>query len=487
MKTLLLNPPPKRISEKKDIPRYQHVGIGYLISAIEQAGHSIKVLDAKLDRLGAKDVIKYLNDYSPDILCITSMTHEIDSASSIAREYKTINPKSKIIFGGVHISALPEDTLKQYPWIDAGILGEGERSLPLLLKTLDMNQDLTSSIPGVIFKNNDGSICRTENNWINDLDNLPFPGWKYFKNAKDYIIITSRGCPHSCIFCMQASGKIVRYRSPENIIMEIENVIKVRKPDKFLFYDETFTLNHQRVFAICDLLIQNGFHKIMKWSSTTRVDAVNRDILVKMKEAGCNHIEFGVESGNDKMLKRIKKNITTRQVEQAISLAKELNFHTEGAFILGHPNENMKTALETIDFAAKLNPDIIQLGIMVPYPGTEVRSLALKSEGGYRLLSSSWTEYNKQLGNALELDTLSRSDLERIQLIGYLRLFIYNRRYADLFKFILNFRKEMISYLRNIFRKREKTRKSVISPFLVIKLVFSRSPHLSSIAPKDNS
>jgi len=484
MKVLLLNPPPKRVSEKKDIPRYQHVGIGYLISALEQTEFPVRVIDAKLDRLGITDVLRILHEYSPDVLCLTSMTHEVDTAASLAHEYKTINPDSKTILGGVHFSALPEETLKQYPWIDAGIIGEGELTLPRLLKDLDLNGDITSSLPGVVFTDHNGKIRRSENEWIRDLNSLPFPGWKYFKNAKDYIIITSRGCPYSCIFCMQASGRVVRYRSPENIIEEIEKVLKEKKPEKFLFYDETFTLNRQRVFAICDLLIQNGLHKIIKWSSTTRVDAVNRDILLKMKEAGCNHIEFGIESGNEKILQRIKKNITTQQAERAVSLAKELNFHTEGAFILGHPTETMKTALETIDFAAKLNPDIIQLGIMVPYPGTEVRAMALKQEGGYRLLSNDWKEYNKQLGNALELDTLSRADLERIQLIGYLRLFIFNRRFTDLFKFIFNFRKEMISYLRNIFRRREKTRKSFISPLQAIQLIFRKSTDISPSSPR---
>ncbi|MGD2279307.1 MAG: radical SAM protein, partial [Candidatus Omnitrophota bacterium] len=315
----------------------------------------------------------------------------------------------------------------------------------------------------------------TPNKWIEDLDNLPFPGWKHFKNAKDYMIITSRGCPYDCVFCMQASGKKVRKRSSGKVIEEIENVLKERKPERFLFYDETFTLDKRKVHELCDLLIKKGLNKKIKWSVTTRVDAVDRDILGKMKQAGCDHIEFGVESGNEEMLKRIKKGITKQQAEKAVSLAKEMGFHTEGAFILGHPHENMKTALETIDFAAKLNPDIVQLGIMVPYPGTEVREMALRREGGYKMLSTDWSEYNKQLGNALELDELSRPDLEKLQLAGYLRLFIYNRRYLDLFKFALGFWREMFSYFRNILRKRERTGEGSISYFQVLRLVFRKT------------
>jgi len=484
MKTLLLNPPAKRISEKKDIPRYQHVGMGYLVSSVEKAGYVVKAIDAKLDHLGVKGVLKMIKDYSPDILGITAMTHEVEMASVIARDYKKINPCVKVVLGGVHITALPEDTLKRYSSIDIGIIGEGEHTFPLVIKAFEKNKEVFCSISGVVFRNENGMIKCNDIEWIQNLDSLSRPGWKHFKNAKDYIIITSRGCPYSCIFCMQASGKVVRKRSAENIVEEIEKVIEERAPEKFLFYDETFTLDKQRVHAICDLLIRKGLNKKIKWSTTTRVDAVDRNVLSKMKEAGCNHIEFGVESGNEEMLKRIKKGISRKQAERAVSLAKELNFHTEGAFILGLPHENMESALETIDFAAKLNPDIVQLGIMVPYPGTEVRSMALRQEGGYKLLSNDWAEYNKQLGNALETDTLSRADLERLQLIGYLRLFMYNRRYWDFIKFIFNFKREMLSYLRNIYRKRKETGKSRVSFFKVMQLVFSKSNNLASYVPK---
>ena len=475
MKILLLNPPSRRVAEKKDIPPYQHIGLGYLASSVAKEGYDTEVIDAKLDRLGSKETVERIAEYSPDVLGITSMTHEIVTAADIVRKYKNINPGVKVVLGGVHVSAMPEATLEAYPHIDVGVIGEGEIILPLVLKSFETGSGDLSSIGGIVFRDG-SSVKRTDNNkWIEDLDTLPQPAWECFPNAKDYIVITSRGCPYSCVFCMQASGKKVRNRSIENVVGEIEEVLEGKHPRRFLFYDETFTLDKKRVLGICDLMIEKGLDKKIKWSVTTRVDAVDRDILVKMKQAGCDHIEFGVESGNEEMLQRIKKGITKAQAERAISLAKEMGYHTEGAFILGHPHENMTTALETIDFAAKLNPDIVQLGIMVPYPGTEVREMVMNNRGGYKMLSDNWAEYNKQLGNAVELEELSRSDLERLQLAGYLRLFIYNKRYLQFIKFIFRFWREMVSYLRNILRRREKQGKSNISYFQVIRLVFRRS------------
>ena len=471
MRVLLLNPPPRRVAEKKDVPRYQHIGIGYLISAVEKAGHEVKVIDAKLDRLDPEGVIESIKRFSPSVLGVTAMTHEIEVAVSIVKEYKKIDPEVTVVLGGVHVTALPEETVKRYPEIDAGIIGEGEIALPLIIKAVENGSEDFSSIPGVIFRDTTGNIQRNDNEWIEDLDSLPRPNWRYFKNAKDYIIITSRGCPYSCVFCMQASGKKVRRRSGEKVLEEIEKVIEEKKPERFLFYDETFTLDKKRVHEICDSLIKKGLNKDIKWSATTRVDAVDRDMLIKMKEAGCDHIEFGVESGNEEMLKRIKKGITKSQAEHALKLAKELGFHTEAAFILGHPHENMETALETINFAAKLNPNVIQLGIMVPYPGTAVREMALRNEGGYKILSEDWAEYNKQLGNAAELEDLSRADLERLQLAGYLRLFFHNKRYLDVIKFVFSFWREALSYLKNISRKREKTTKPRISYFQVLNFI----------------
>lgn len=475
MKIFLLNPPAKKVAEKIDTPPYQHIGLGYLISVLEKNGFPAKVVDAKLDRLSFRNSLSQIADYRPDILGITAKTHEVTMAAEVAKEYKRLDPAVRIVLGGVHMTALPDDTLKRYPQIDFGITGEGEYSFISLIKAIENGVNDLSGIPGVVFRAEDGAIKQTPPERINDLDALPFPGWKHFKRATMYSLMATRGCPFACIFCMQALGRTVRKRSAENIVGEIEAAIATRRPDSLFFSDETFTCDREWAHRVCDMLMSKGINKKIKWKTSTRVDAVDREMLKKMKAAGCNHIVFGVESGNEETLKTIKKSITKEQAVRSIALAKELGLFVECGFILGHPNENMKTALETIDFASKLNTDIADFGIMVPYPGTEVRRMALNGEGGYRILTDDWSEYNKQLGNALELENLNRSDLERLQLIAYLRLFIYNARYMDLIKFILRYRREMLSYLSNIFRKRKSAKKTTISLPATIRLIFTRS------------
>lgn len=471
MRIALVLPPAEKVAEKKDTPQYQHIGLGYLAAALEKNGIDVKVIDAKLNRLDFNQTLTAIIDLKPDIIGFTAMTHEINMADSLAKRAKEIMPGIKTVIGGVHVTALPAETLARYPSFDFGIRGEGESSFPELLNCIGNNHD-PSPLSGIVYRAGADVLLSQPPRSIDDLDALAFPAWHQFLNASEYIIITGRGCPFSCIFCMQALGRKVRKRSPDNVVNEMERVINERKPKRFLFYDETFTLDKGRVYEICDLIIKKGINKLVKWSVTTRVDSVDSDILLKLKEAGCNHIEFGVESGDESVLRSIQKNITLRQAETAIKTAKELGFHTEGAFILGHPNETLETAYKTIHFAAKLNPDIIQLGIMVPYPGTEVAKFAKEGKGGYKIISENWSEYNKQLGNALELENLNRSDLERLQLIGYIKLFVLNKRFIDFMAFAWSYKREFFSFLRNHLRKDKRQQRSRLNIYQVIKMIF---------------
>ena len=475
MKLVLIHPPAKTVIEQKDIPDYQHIGLGYLSSYLENSGVEVKVIDAKLERLTLEEVVEMTLHEEPDVIGLTAMTHEIDRANEIAVSIRNRINEALFVIGGVHVTALPRETLTAYNVFDVGIIGEGELTLQKLVDMLAQRKRDFSAIDGIVYRKGTGIMLNKEQSWIQDLDSLPFPAWRHFPKATVYRITTSRGCPFPCVFCMRASGKTQRVRSPENVVSEIEHVIKVEKPEKFMFSDETFTLNKNHVNRICDLLIEKNLHKEIKWGSTTRVDVISFELLDKMKSAGCYEIQFGVESGNEQVLHAIRKNIHIDQASKAINLAKKVGLHTEAAFILGHPNETFDTAYDTINFAAELNPDILQLGIMVPYPGTEVAKMAERGEGGYKILSNNWSDYNKQLGNALELDSLSRADLEKLQLIGYLKLFIFNRRFLGLLRFILAYRLEMVSYIKSVvFQKRKSTRKSVISFYKIIQLIIDR-------------
>jgi len=277
---------------------------------------------------------------------------------------------------------------------------------------------------------------------IKDLDSLPFPDYDHLARKIDtYPIFSSRGCPNNCIFCCRIMGNKIRVRTPKSVVNEIKYALSKFRPKLFDFADETFTFPKARTMAICDLIIKEGINKRIKWMAQSRVTLVDQELFEKMKEAGCINVDFGVESGNSEMLKIIKKGITLDEASSAIAAAKQAGLNTGSYFIIGHPFETAETIRETIKFAAKLNTDSVAFGIMVPYPGTEVYEMAVRGEGGYQIISERWEDYDKQLGNALELDGLSRKQLEKWQRKAYLTFYFKNLRLLDGVRLVISQRK----------------------------------------------
>jgi len=196
---------------------------------------------------------------------------------------------------------------------------------------------------------------------------------KYSLEGKKFAtIITSRGCPFSCIFCSssQLFGKIWRARSPENVIKEIKLLKNKYGVREIEFLDDTFTLNKKRAERICELLIQQNIS--ISWSCSSRVDTINQSLIEKLKKAGCHTIYVGVESGSQEILNIIGKGVTLTQIEKAVNLIKKVNLNSFGSFILGIPGETVKTIKKTINFAKRLSPSFVQFSICTPYPGTKL-------------------------------------------------------------------------------------------------------------------
>lgn len=445
---LLLTTPAERIVEAYDLPDYPHIGIGYLASYSINKGIDISIIDSKLERLSCEDILERISKTHFDYVGISSMTHEILTAGRLAQRIKEKYPSTTIILGGVHASALPVQTLEEFSAFDITVVGEGEETLYEIVSGKPLRE-----IRGVAFRDDSGKIVLNEKRGrIQDLDLLPFPAWDKFPKCKTYHIMTARGCPYQCVFCMSPYGRLVRERSVENVTREIGLVIERYNPKFFKFNDETFSFNKDRAFKILDFIIQNDFAKTPK-SASMRADRVDFDILKMLKKAGFVYIDYGVESGNAEVLKRIKKGVTLEQTQNAIKLTKKADIKVGANYILGHPDETLETARQTIDYAVKLNADVNAIGIMVPFPGTEVYELAKKGEGGYVIISHDWSAYNKQLGNALELKNIKRKDLERLQLMGYLKILINNFRVLDLIKFIIKHRKAGMAFLINYLKK----------------------------------
>jgi radical SAM superfamily enzyme YgiQ (UPF0313 family) len=380
------------------------------------------------------------------------MTHDIVAAGDLADAVKNVLPHVKVVIGGVHATALPEETLTEFPAFDFLVHGEGEITLGELIAAIELGNGF-DEVDGIAYRPNGRVMVNPPRERTADLDALPFPDYSDIPRCKEYHVITARGCPYKCIFCMSPYGRSrVRQRSPENVIEELR-AIEGFRPRVIKFNDETFGIDRRRAIRLLDLICQEGLHKTRKVASL-RANHVDLELLKKMKQAGFWYLDYGVETGSEEVMKRIHKGLTLGQIEEAITLTKRVGIKVGANFIIGHPEETYQTAKQTIDFAVKLNADVNAIGLMVPYPGTEVARMAKNGEGGYRLLSSNWSDYNKQLGNALELTTLSRQQMERLQLNGYLKIPLRNLRLWHFARFCWQNRRGAVAFLRKVLRTR---------------------------------
>lgn len=413
----------------------------YLASYLRKHEVSVGIVDAMFDSLSQQETIERIVRRCPRLVGITAMTHEISQAAEIAEAVRRSLPQTRIVIGGPHCTALPARTLEEFNAFDFGICGEGEHTLAQLYGALKTERDEFDNIPGLVFRQNGEVVVNSLRERINDLDSLPPPAWDLYQPSERYRVFGSRGCPFKCIFCMRVLGDKVRFRSAKNVVDEIEWLVDRYHPRVINFSDETFIVRHKWVLKICDDMIRRGLPKKIKWTCNGRVNMTDEKLFARMKEAGCTRIGFGIESGNEDILKVAQKGITPQQIREAIAICKRVGLETEAFYILGFPGETRKTAMDTIRLAAELNTTTAAFGIMVPYPGTKVAEMVKRGEGGYRMISKDWTDFDKHLGNALELNTLSRKQLEGLQIKAYLWFYLRNFRFTDLAKFFWDKRK----------------------------------------------
>lgn len=448
MRILLINPPPYHIVEQFDRPTYPRTALAVLAGYLRHKGIDVHVLDCKYDRLNFAQAIKMVEDIKPDIVGFTAMTNEIKPAAQLAGQVKNAFPKITTIIGGVHLQAMPEGCLREFPEFDFGIVGEGQESLCEFICNYSDYKSL-GEIKGVCFIDKHGKFIYSGNRQINhDLDSIYLSAWDLFRPAKKYIIQTSLGCPFKCPFCMNPNGPKVRFRSPKKVLEEIETVIQLGSLETFHFGDEAFTIKRKHTEAICRGIIEKGFAKKASWYCVTHVGTLDREIIRLMKEANCYRVAIGVETADMEMQKCIGKGLTYESLMNAAKTLHSEKMPFEALCILGHPNETRESAMNTINFAVKLNPSVPIFGIMVPYPGTVIGEMAKQGKGGYKNLSSDWNDYNKHLGNAVEFENLTRQEMERIMMLGYVKVFVWNKRFYDLLKFIWTYRGPAVGAVR---------------------------------------
>ncbi len=439
MKVLFINPPaeneilgcnPEIIKTERgfDPP----LGLLYLAGYLKKnSDYKLKMIDAQVDRLGYPELRKKIKEFSPDVIGITAMTFTLLDVLKTVEIAKEVCPAVKIVLGGPHIHIFPEETISLKN-IDYVVLGEGEKTFLKLLQNINSPQSL-KEVPGLVFKENENIISTGRKEYIENLDELPFPPRellpynKYFSllAKKDPIttMFTSRGCPFQCAFCDRPNmGKMFRKRSAKNVVDEMEKCLELGIKEIFI-YDDTFTVDRQRVIDVCNEILKRGMK--FSWDIRARVDTVNEDLLKLLKKAGCERIHYGVEAGTEKILKVLNKGIKLEQVLRAFRMTRKIGIETLAYFMIGSPTETKEDILETIKFAKKLNPDFVQITLLTPFPATKLYQWALEEkvfENDY------WREFAKnprpEFRTRYWTKELSADELQELIIFAYKQFYV---------------------------------------------------------------
>jgi radical SAM superfamily enzyme YgiQ (UPF0313 family) len=358
------------------------LGVLILTAVLKKNGYEAGVIDAYAENLTINDIIEKIIAYNPEAVGLSFMTPAFESAISLAQAIKKQLPHIYIVAGGAHATAAPEETLACQA-IDSVVIGEGEETLLDLLDKLS-RREIVQMPNGMAFRDIHGVARRTEKrNFIQHMDALPLPDWGAI-NLKHYRLspigtkgrfalplITSRGCPCRCTFCDTGGvGPKIRGYSAEYVIGMIDHLMVNYGINDFLIYDDNFVALKPRLKQICEEIIKREWR--IYWSCCARVDMVDKELLKLMRAAGCWQIEYGIESGSQKMLDLMKKRIRLQQVEQALEWTKQAGIETRGNFILGFLGETKETLEETVQFALKVDLDYFQQTFLTPYPGSEI-------------------------------------------------------------------------------------------------------------------
>jgi len=378
------------------------LGILSLASMIRKYGYPVKVVDAHADGLNIEAIKKLVSDYQPDVVGITAMTVMISASAEIAKAVKETNPNIVTILGGVHVTAEPIETLKRYPQFDYAVVGEGEVVFTEFLERLRTSGE-PQSIQSLVWKKGEEINVNPRRAFFKGLDEFPPPAFDLVPNLfnhyrlsvfgtkkfKSVGLVTSRGCTGKCTFCdLGVVGRGYRANTAEYLISLMKELYQRYGVSDFLFYDDLFVGSRPRLQEICEWIIREKLP--FTWSCCARVDFIHRDMLPLMKQAGCWMIEYGIESGCQRIIDSMRKNITKEKIREIINATYDAGIVTKGNFIFGNPGEDHWSILESIDFACSIKLNYAQHTFLQPLPGSELYETA----GRYGTFDPSWDRFN---------------------------------------------------------------------------------------------
>ena len=402
------------------------LGILSLASLIRKYGYEVDVVDAHADGLNLDDLKKRVLTFKPHVVGTTAMTVMIEAAAEILKAVKEVSPEVLTIAGGVHITAEPTETLRRYPYIDFGVIGEGELAFLDFLDRVVRQKDICEA-ESLVWRDGDGKLhSNPRRRFFKSLDEFPPPAFDMVPNLfnhyrlsvfgtkkfKSVGLVSSRGCTGLCVYCdLGVVGRGYRYNSAEYLINLMKDVYQRYDVTDFLFYDDLFVGSKPRLRKICEIIIREKLP--FTWSCCARVDFVHKDMMKLMKQAGCWMIEYGIETGNQRIMDSMRKNVTVKQVEETIKATADAGIITKGNFILANPGETHDSIMDSINLACRIPLNYAQHTFLQPLPGSELYETA----GKYGTFDPAWDRFNTFSINFIP------HGFTRQQLIDYSKLF----------------------------------------------------------------
>ncbi|MDX9754309.1 MAG: radical SAM protein [bacterium] len=439
MKILLIQPPdthmittnvPSVVDEETGA--YPPLGILYVAAYLEQhSNHEVEILDCILENHTQQDIAREIQQRQPDLVGLSATTFTLIDCILTAKTIKALDPDIPIVIGGPHVFIFPHETM-QIPEVDYIVIGEGEIPFTQLVNALADQRDRTT-LPGIGYRDN-GEIKINPALPLNQhLDDLPFPARHRIPQSRYYTVLarktpittmmTSRGCPYQCIFCDRPHlGKQFRYRSAESVVQEMRQCEEMGIGEIFV-YDDTFTINRQRVLDICRLKQEQGIQ--IGWDIRAHINTMNDEVLDALAAANCLRIHYGVESGNAEINKVLRKGLDLHKTKALFTKTQQRGMDTLGYFMIGNPDETRAQAMETIDFACGLDANYIHLSVATPFPATDLYRLGFE-RGLYK--EDYWRAFaqNPRPDFVPELweEHMNRDELIELMRLGYKRFYM---------------------------------------------------------------
>lgn len=415
------------------------MGLLYLAAHIRRYGFKPVLIDLNIDKYSDEKISGIVKQYSPLACGISFMTNQYGECLKLSKLIKRAAGTAYIFVGGPHVSALPQEILRECPEIDFSIIGEGEITALELLQALGQPDRDFSGIRGLCFKREGGIIQNQPRELVGDINSLPFPAWdlidvtKYSvfsaKKGRTFALLSSRGCPNRCVFCDSHTifGRRFRARSAQNIFSEILFLHNTYGMTQFDFIDDLITLEKGRVLEFCALLKDSGVPFF--WTANARVNTIDQEMLAAMKESGCIRIDVGVESGDPAVRKQANKEISNEAIVNTHRIAKKIGIQIGTFVMVGNLGETMTSVKMTAELLKDMGEDVM-VSIACPFPGTELYRQA-KEKGYIRV--SDWTRYVtaptylRDYQPVMVTDTMSQAQI--LNAYYYLHSFFVKRKF----------------------------------------------------------